>query len=125
MAGSLPLYLRSGASVGDAEQCLQSFYRVAGYPDLYVLGAQGKGRKQVQILLRQDDCCFGEAQHDAKSTGLDYADAVREYEGRVRMALRKIGPGSFCLEIDETAPRHTISHHAIEKIILPELLRSR
>src|SRR5205085_148225 len=35
VAGSLPLYLRWGGSVGDTEQFLESFYRIAGYPDLY------------------------------------------------------------------------------------------
>jgi len=66
VAGSLPLYLRVGGSVGDREQLEPSFYGIAGYPDLYVLGAQGSGRRQVQILVRRDDCCFGETQHDAK-----------------------------------------------------------
>ena len=30
----------------------------------------GKGRRQVQILGRHDNCCFGEAQHDQKSSGM-------------------------------------------------------
>ena len=64
VAGSIPLYLRTGGSVGDKEQYLEEFYRIAGYPDLYVLGAHGPGRKQVQILNRHDDCCFGEKQHN-------------------------------------------------------------
>ena len=38
VAGSIPLYLRTGGSVGDKEQYLEEFYRIAGYPDLYVLG---------------------------------------------------------------------------------------
>jgi hypothetical protein len=125
VAGSIPLYLRSGASIGDGEQFLPSFYKIAGYPDLYTLGAQGKYRKQVQILVRRDDCCFGEAQHDTNTTGMSYSAAMREYESNVRAALNRIGHGSFRLEIDETAPSHMISHHTIEKIILPELVRSR
>src|SRR6185503_12890089 len=93
--------------------------------DLYVLGAYGRGRKQVQILVRRDDCCFGEAQHDAKTSGMKYADAMREYETRVRAALKQIGRGEFVLEIDETAPSHMISHHAIERVLLPELRKAR
>jgi hypothetical protein len=52
---------------------------------------------------------------------------MREYETRVSAALKEIGRGSFRLQIDETAPSHMISHHAIEKIILQELhsLRQR
>ena len=124
VAGTVPLYLRTGGSVGDREQCEPSFYRLAGYPDLYVLGAHGRGRKQVQILVRRDDCCFGEAQHDAKSAGKNYTEAMREYEERVRAALKEIGSGSFRLEIDEVAPSHMISHHAIEDVLLVELRKA-
>lgn len=121
VAGTIPLYLRAGGSVGDREQFDPPFYRLAGYPDLYMLGAHGNGRTQVQILNVNDDCCFGRGQHDAKLSGMPYADAMREYESRVRVALEGIGPASFRLEIDETAPSHMISHHAIEDVILPEL----
>ena len=125
VAGTIPLYLRAGGSIGDREQFEPSFYRLAGYLDLYVLGASGPGRKQVQILLRHDDCCFGEAQHDAKAAGADYATAMREYEQRVQSALSDLGRGAFRLEIDETAPSHMISHHVIEDVILRELRNGR
>ena len=78
VAGSIPLYLRSGGSVGDLEQTLDAFYRIAGYPDLYVMGSYGSGRKQVQILNRHDDCCFGEAQHDTTATGKSYSSGDEE-----------------------------------------------
>src|ERR1051325_10361594 len=77
VAGTIPLYLRSGGSIGDREQFEASFYRIAGYPDLYILGAHGRGRKQVQILVRRDDCCFGQAQHDDRAAGCPYAGAMR------------------------------------------------
>ena len=77
----------------------------------------------MQVLVRRDDCCFGEAQHDAKACGAGYDDALREYEGRVREALKQIGSGSFRLEIDETAPSHMISHDAIEDLLIPALKR--
>lgn len=125
VAGTIPLYLRTGGSVGDREQFEPSFYGIAGYPDLYILGASGRGRKQVQILNRRDDCCFGQTQHDAKSSGLAYADAMRDYESRVRAALNGIRRGSFRLEIDESAPSHMISHHAIEAVMVPELRNAR
>src|SRR6185369_9016803 len=113
VAGTIPLYLRTRGSVGDREQFEPTFYGLAGYPDLYVLGAQGRGRKQVQILNRRDDCCFGEAQHDAKQFGVSHAEAMRHYESEVRAALKETGKGTFRLEIDETAPSHMISHAAI------------
>ena len=125
VAGTIPLYLRSGGSVGDREQFEPSFYGIAGYPDLYLLGAHGRGRSQVQILVRRDDCCFGEAQHVAGTAGQPYADAMRDYERQVSAALGKLGRGSFRLEIDDTAPSHMISHHAIRDVMLPELRRGQ
>src|SRR5262249_1050169 len=122
VAGTMPLWLRSGGSVGDTEQTLSRFYQIAGYPDLYVLGSHGTGRKRGQILNRRDDCCFGENQHQGK---LSYDDAVREYESQVRLALVKLGAahskGVFRLEIDEAAPSHMISWNAVVSTILAEL----
>jgi hypothetical protein len=56
---------------------------------------------------------------------MSYADAMREYESRVRSALKEIGRGQFRLEIDETAPSHMISHHTIEEVLLVELRNAR
>jgi hypothetical protein len=125
VAGTIPLYLRTGGSVGDLEQFEPSFYGIAGYPDLYVLGAHGRGRRQVQILVRRDDCCFGEAQHNGAASGQPYVEAMRAYERRVQAAVDKLGRGSFRLEIDETAPSHMISHHAIRAVLLPNLRLAR
>jgi len=125
IAGTMPLYLRTGGSVGDREQYESTFYGLAGYPDLYILGGSGRSRKQVQILNRRDDCCFGEKQHDVKVFGIGYTEAVREYETRVSASIKQIGRGSFRVEIDETAPSHMISHHAIADIILAELRSAR
>ncbi|MSU57123.1 MAG: hypothetical protein EXS35_02900 [Pedosphaera sp.] len=125
VAGTIPLYLRTRGSVGDREQFDPAFYSLAGYPDLYILGAHGHGRKQVQILVRRDDCCFGEAQHDPETTRMAYAESLRAYENRVSAALKQIGNASFRLHIDEKAPSHMISHHAIEDVILPALRSAR
>ncbi|MGH9628149.1 MAG: hypothetical protein ACRD7E_07385 [Bryobacteraceae bacterium] len=110
VAGSIPLYLRTGGSVGDKEQYLDEFYRIAGYPDLYLLGAYGSGRKQIQILNRRDDCCFGEAQH-TNGSGLAYEPALRAYEQKVQNAIG--ARGLFRLDIDDSAPRHMISADAV------------
>lgn len=125
VAGTLPLYLRYGGSVGDLEQFEPSFYTLAGYPDLYLLGSAGRGRKQVQIVNRKDDCCFGERQHDAGKAGAGYDEALRSFERRVQSAGAEIGNVSFKLEIDEVAPSHMISHHALGTIILPSLRKAR
>ena len=46
---------------------------------------------------------------------------MREYAARVRSAIDRIGSGEFRLEIDDQAPSHMISHHAIDHVLLPAL----
>ena len=120
VAGTMPLYLRSSGSVGDIEQTLPGFYRIAGYPDLYLMGSYGRGRQQIQILNRRDDCCFGAAQH---SGPVSYDDALRTYERQVSDKVKQLGAGAFRLEIDETAPSHLISTNASLNAILAQLNR--
>jgi hypothetical protein len=121
VAGSMPLYYRSGGSMGDIEQFLPELYRdVAGYPDLYVLGAFGKGRKQVQILNRNDDCCFGKNQHDPSR---DYDKDLKTFENSVKSKLKALeADGQYYLVIDETAPNHQITTFSLNNIILKELI---
>jgi hypothetical protein len=113
VAGTIPLYLRTGGSVGDKEQYLDEFYRIAGYQDLYLMGAIG--RQQIQILNRRDDCCFGEEQHKMAHTGLAYEPALRVYEKKVQEAVGSLG--RFRLDIDEYSPRHMISPEAVRTMI--------
>jgi polygalacturonase len=121
VAGSMPLYYRSDASLGDIEQFLPELYRnIAGYPDLYILGAYGKGRKQVQILNRKDDCCFGQKQHDPER---NYDKDLKTFETSVKEKLKTLdADGHYYLVIDETAPCHQISGFALNNVILMELL---
>jgi polygalacturonase len=121
VAGSMPLYYRSGGSMGDIEQFLPELYRdIAGYPDLYVLGAYGKGRRQVQILNRKDDCCFGQNQHDPDR---NYDSDLKTFEASVKEKLKGLdADGHYYLVIDETAPCHQVSGFALNKVILKELI---
>lgn len=122
VAGSLPLYLCYEGYGHDIEQRLDSFYKLAGYPDLYVLGGYGSMRSQIQVLNRRDDCCFGEKQHNAALAGMSFDKAVREYERRVTAALKRAGGGSFRVVIDEKATGHMISENTIRTVILPAVL---
>jgi len=121
VAGTLPLASRP--SYGDTEQLLEAFYQIAGYPDLYVMGSYGQGRKQIWLLNRRDDCCFGDhpsLYHD--SQGRTWEQVVRDYETQVRTTLYNLGSvGFFRLEIDEAAPAHMISWNAVVNHILSEL----
>jgi hypothetical protein len=120
VAGSMPIYYRSGGSMGDIEQYLPGLYRdIAGYPDLYVLGAYGKGRKQIHILNRNDDCCFGEKQHDPDRS---YDKDLKTFETSVKEKLKALNAdGQYNLVIDEAAPYHQISAETLNNVILKEL----
>jgi pimeloyl-ACP methyl ester carboxylesterase len=121
VAGTLPLYLRYEGYNHDREQFLDGFYRLAGYPDLYVMGAFGSHRKQIQVLNRYDDVAFGERQHNTAKVGAPFMIAVHEYEKRVRVLLRKIGSGAFNVYVDEAARSHMISDNTIDKVLIPAL----
>jgi hypothetical protein len=121
VAGSVPLYLRWGSTIGHREQNLDGFYGIAGYPDLYILGSYGQGRRQIQVLNRNDDCCFGERQHNAAVAGIPFEAAVRAYEHQVQRAVKRLGAGSFKVVIDEAASGHMISKNTLENVIIPVL----
>jgi hypothetical protein len=119
VAGTVPLYLPEGSR--DVEQQLADFYKIAGYPDLYVLGSYGSGRKQFQILNRRDDCCFGEGYVNTDRQKGSFDDDVRNYEARVKTTLNNLNSGFFRLYIDEVPKRHMISDNALMNVILPVL----
>lgn len=127
VAGSIPLYMRSGDSIGDNEQTDPALYSLAGYLDLYIMGAHGPGRRQIHVLNRNDDCCYGVAQHDPLLVrGYGFVDAVRQYEYEVRLALISLGNTDiFRVDIDESALGHMVSWDNIYDTILIELADSR
>ncbi|WP_154792562.1 hypothetical protein [Occultella kanbiaonis] len=106
VAGTWPFYLRphpaAHPNFGDWEQrreSLPGLYDIAGYLDLYVLGATGGGRRQLQILNRFDPSCFPGVGHRS------YAQPVRD-----RAAL--LG-GDWEVIDDATHGKHQISDHAV------------
>lgn len=106
VAGSLPINLWGAdaqAIPGDYEQLVPGFYRTATYLELYVLGAYGAGRHQLQIYNRYDSCCFA---------GVD----SRRFEGFVAEQVSRLGAGSFavCITDDD---RHRLSMQALEMVI--------
>jgi hypothetical protein len=111
-AGSLPFYLRPaapniGSSLGDWEQrkeTLPGFYSAADYLDLYVMGAAGPGRRQLQILNRFDACCFSGVGH-------------RSYGPAVSHRVDVIGNGRWDLLEDATHDQHIISPYALSVIL--------
>lgn len=112
VAGSLPFSMHrrhpvSGKdhSFGDYEQRVTGLYRIATYLDLYVMGAAGTNRRQLQILNKYDQCCF-------------FGTEAKLYEPAVQAAVARIGAGgSFEVAIDDTHVEHDLSSHALDLIL--------
>lgn len=126
VAGSLPLYLRQGNSIGDEEQFHQAFYARAGYLDLYLLASSGTGRVHREVQIRRDECCFGAApsQSLADENGQTFDEAVAEYTGAVRARLSTVGPGTFRVDIDEAGTGHRITNELLTSLVWPTLART-
>jgi hypothetical protein len=117
VAGSLPLYLqpRGGACSRwprDREQYHPPLYAIASYPDLYVLGAYGRGRGQLQVLNQFDRCCF-------------YGVGFLTYKDIVKNVVGTLGKGRYDVFLDSSHRSHVISRHALEEAVLPFLKRRR
>ena len=109
VAGTYPIYLRSECKRdwGDYEQTEPGLYRIANYPELYILGAYGEGRKQFQLLNRYDSCCFAGPKYQL------YADYIKQM-------MKKLGKGEFDIYSDDSHKEHKISDVVMD-IVLKEL----
>jgi len=111
-AGSLPNYLRAidvvnSGTLGDYEQQVPDLYRLANFPELYIMGSFGTGRRQLQILNEFDSCCFS-------GTGFE------SYKEIVQKRVGQLGAGSYDIFLDSSHRLHQISPTAL-KIILNDL----
>jgi pimeloyl-ACP methyl ester carboxylesterase len=104
VAGTEPIWLtvRRPQRWSDYEQTDVGLYRIASYPELYVLGTSA-GRGQLQILNRFDACCF-------------YGRGYRLYDQAVSQASTKVG-GSFRVFLDETHREHKLSETAMDTVL--------
>ena len=109
VAGSYPIYLRSESDRdwGDYEQTEPNLYRIANYPELYIMGSVGKGRKQYQFLNKYDACCFAGPKFEV-------------YQKPIQNIVKSFDNGAFELFSDESHKEHMISPVVI-KIVLEQL----
>lgn len=108
VAGSLPMYLLAlpPNKPGDWEQVHADIYRIASYLDLYVLGAEGAGRRQVQILNQYDSCCFRGV--GARGYAPAVAEAAARLGGRYELMIlpehdHRIAPEAFDIILSDLA----------------------
>ncbi|MBF0450430.1 MAG: hypothetical protein HQK75_06990 [Candidatus Magnetomorum sp.] len=106
VAGTLPIYLRSDnpTNWGDYEQTIPEIYRIANYLELYIMGAFGFNRKQMQILNAHDPCCFN---------GTTY----QTYYQPLKTRVQHLQKGTFEIFSDNTNLTHSISPLAIDLIV--------
>ncbi len=105
IAGSIPISLRTSENdLGDYEQTLPDFYKIANYLDLYVLASYGDNRKHVQIFNKYDPCCFS-------------GNLFKNYENQIEITVLQLGKGSFQIYLDDTHYEHKISENALDIII--------
>ena len=71
--------------------------------DMYVLGATGKNRFQVQMLNLHDPCCF-------------QGTYFKHYESFIKEKVNDFGNGSFEVISDIENIEHRISEFSIDKI---------
>ena len=111
IAGSYPIYLRSNSQRDwdDYEQTVPELYRTVNYLELYVLGATGSNRQQLQILNQYDACCFGGTKSET-------------YKDIVKARVTDLGPGKFDVFLDASHHEHAVSDMAMNRI-LDELSR--
>jgi hypothetical protein len=109
VAGTLPLYLRSDSQRdwGDYEQNVPDLYNIANYLELYVLGAFGEGRAQIQLLNQYDSCCFA---------GIKY----RTYEHTMKEVMSNLGKGRFDIFLDDSHKEHKISTESLKVLFKNE-----
>ena len=106
VAGSLPLYLMvapPNSRLGDYEQLHPDLLARANFLEMYVLGAAGTGRAQVQILNQFDGCCY-------RGTGArDYAPAVAE-------TVAALGQGGAYDLLITGGDKHEVNAEALARI---------
>ena len=113
IAGVYPNYMRRGQEVfPDGPPAYGPLIDTANHLELFVLGASGAGRAQLQIFNRYDRCCF---------------NGIRSqlFKAEVQRTVAQAGHGGrFDVLIDESHADHRISDFA-KRAILKDLDRDR
>jgi hypothetical protein len=98
VAGTMPMYLREGFGMGDAEQRAPEIYDRVSYMDQYVMAPQ------IQFFNFHDPCCGG-------------GDHYLAYRDHLREVAASVG-NDFDVVIDYKNTTHSISDFVLQKIFL-------
>lgn len=113
IAGVYPNYMRRGQEImPDGAPSYKPLRDIANQLELFVLGASGPERSQLQVFNRYDRCCFNGIRSEL-------------YKAPVQEALAATGNGGqFDIRIDETHADHRISQFTVD-VIMNDLQRAR
>jgi hypothetical protein len=104
VAGSYPIYLRSNRGWGDWEHSIPELYKTVNYLEMYILGAYGNQRMQLQIINQFDSCCIAGIKSET-------------YKDIVIRRIKLLGSGHWDLFVDDSHTEHIISDLATQRII--------
>jgi hypothetical protein len=106
VAGSYPIYIQSRLEEDGYtyEYMVPELYSIANYLELYILGAYGLDRKQLQILNRYDPCCFAGIESET-------------YKYIVKKRVYQLGVGEYDLFLDDSHRQHMISEVSMGRIL--------
>jgi pimeloyl-ACP methyl ester carboxylesterase len=104
VAASYPIHLRSESEWGDWEQTDPALYTTVNYLEMYILGAYGTDRKQLQVVNKYDPCCFA---------GLKW----ETYKDPVQRRMAALGAGAFDVFLDDTHRDHILSEAAMNRML--------
>jgi len=106
VAGSFPIWMRSDTSnLGDYEQTIPEFYKIANYEELYIMSAYGEERELILFYNEFDPCCF---------SGKLYQ--LFPFKTIIQERLKILGEGEFDVIIDVGQNKHIISDFTLNRI---------
>ncbi|MBN42659.1 MAG: hypothetical protein CL573_04120 [Alphaproteobacteria bacterium] len=106
IAGVLPNYLRRGQEImPDGPPSYPPLMDIANHLELFVLGASGEDRRQLQVFNRYDRCCFNGIRSNIYKAAIQ--NAVHQSSAK----------GRFDVLLDETHADHRISQFATNAIV--------
>ncbi|MCF8482626.1 MAG: alpha/beta hydrolase [Rhodospirillum sp.] len=105
MAGAYPLtFQQEDDHPPPAEQYYPTLVQAASYAEMYVMGAHGEGRGQIQFFGQYDRCCQNNRVAEL------YAQAITD-------KVSALGPGSFEIHINDTSPDHVINPDYVTRVL--------
>ena len=105
VGGILPTYINQNShySKWEYESTYLPLYRIANYPEIFILSSHGENKEHIKIQNKYDSCCY-------------YGVSYTTFEKDIQSSIKNLGKGKFVIYLDETHSRHMISDFSLELI---------